>query len=81
MSIKARLVIRKKRHTMANRTLRKHPMIDIIETHTPLPSAAKEDISNTPIEISSDLLSEIIENQQGYWERVGHPVDDASALT
>jgi len=57
-------------------------MIDIIETHTPLPSATKEDISNMPIKISSDpLSSDIIGNQQGYWERVGHPVDDASELT
>jgi hypothetical protein len=57
-------------------------MIDITKTHNPLPSAAKEDISNTPIEISSDpLSSEIIKNQQGYWERVNHPVDDASELT
>jgi hypothetical protein len=57
-------------------------MIDITKTHNPLPSAAKEDISNTPIKISSDpLSSEIIENQQGYWERVDHPVDDASELT
>jgi hypothetical protein len=58
-------------------------MIDIIETHTPLPSATEEDISNTPIEISSNPLSSdiIIGNQQGYWERVGHPVDDASELT